>query len=169
MSEHLEKFHSNQMPRWKSKTTAFMQVDVYQYLQKVVPSPRCLRQTNALVQGCWILLAASSQSWTREAWEPEGASSWPDLGSSNMHNEMLIGGKTQKSTIKQKHCSVLKMSLLFKLTQVFLFLPRYSNSSFRAMPLCEKHCWQIRAYLQQEWWDKLHGSRAPWCVLYFLL
>lgn len=39
-----------------------MQVDVYKYLQKVVPSPQCLRQTNALVQGCWILLAASSQS-----------------------------------------------------------------------------------------------------------
>lgn len=61
------------------------------------------------------------------------------------------------------------MSLLLRLTQVFLFLPRYSNSSFRAMPLCEKHCWQIRAYLQQGWTDKLHGSCAPWCVLHWIL
>lgn len=61
------------------------------------------------------------------------------------------------------------MSLLLRLTQAFLFLPRYSNSSFRAMPLCEKHCWQIRAYLQQGWTDKLHGSCAPWCVLHWIL
>lgn len=41
--------------------------------------------------------------------------------------------------------------------KLFLFLPRYSNSSFRAMPLCEKHCWQMRAYLQQGWRLQRHG------------
>lgn len=41
----------------------------------------------------------------------------------------------------------------------------YSNSSFKAMPLWEKHCWQIRAYLhEKEKWtcqsnaDKAHGN-----------
>ena len=33
----------------------------------------------------------------------------------------------------------------------------YSNSSFKAMPLWEKHCWHIRAYLQrkEKWTDQL--------------
>ncbi len=29
-------------------------------------------------------------------------------------------------------------------------LPIYSNSSFKAMPLWDEHCWHIRAYLQQK-------------------
>lgn len=81
--------------------TMFMQGCDYQYLQKAAPSPQCLRGTEPLVQGCWNLLAASFQSWTREAWGPEGASSWPDLRSSNTHNETLIGDKRQTRKIKQ--------------------------------------------------------------------
>lgn len=48
---------------------------------------------------------------------------------------------------------ISKPPLKILLTQVVhdkysgVFLPRYSNSSFSAMPLWEKHCWQISAYL----------------------
>lgn len=69
-----------------------LSVCVFQYLQKGVHSPLCLSQNAALVQGNAILLAASSRSWTPEAWAPEGVSSWLDSGSSNTHNGMLRGG-----------------------------------------------------------------------------
>lgn len=114
-SEHLDEFHSAKSSEEKKEMAAFMRVPVCAYLQKVAHSPRCLWQNTALVQESWIPLAASSQSWTREVWEPEGASSWPDWGSSNTHNERLRRPKTQERRTKEKYWSVWNASLLLRL------------------------------------------------------
>lgn len=134
---------------------------VFHYLQKGVHSPLFQSQNEVSVQGNETLLSASSRSWTLEAWEPEDVSFWQDSGSSNRHNGTLRNGDRKRESLDQRLCHFINYDwslwcpkliffrtvLLITCSGVFMFLPRYSNSSFRAMPLWEKHCWQIRAYL----------------------
>lgn len=143
----------------------------YQYLQKAAPSPQCLRGTEPLVQGCWNLLAASSQSWTREAWGPEGASSWPDLGSSNTHNETLIGDKRQtrkiNKTVFEKWVSCsdeLRCFCSYQDIQTLLSGPCrcVRNTAGRSERICSRGGQMDRGT------DELHGSSAPWCVHWIL-
>ena len=46
-----------------------------------------------------------------------------------------------------KHLNILKFDLDIKLLSMLINVPVNSNSSFSAIPLCEQHCLQIRAYL----------------------
>lgn len=137
-----------------------MCICVSRYLQTGAHSPLCLPPSEGPVQGNVTQLSASSRSWTLGGGAPEGASSWLGWWSSSRHSGTLQRKERERRVgwretgplvhedflgfhIVKSLCSfVIEMDLVMLLSS-----PRYSNSSFSAMPLWEKHCWQIRAYL----------------------
>lgn len=136
----IEKWH-DKMPQW------FYEVIIMMSL--AVSSMKYLQGRHCPLVSRWrpkivfqeIQSEVCAQNWTLVVWVPGGVSFLPGSWSSNKRSGMLynnIKHHTWVSSGQKLHRSIVCSDRL---------LPTYSNSSFKAIPLWEKHCWQINAYL----------------------